>query len=70
MSCYYSQFWTMKELWMGGGDFRSSFGMEPSLVGDAILPHHSNFAEFRITISGPVRLVYLPSWSGGIIKTA
>jgi hypothetical protein len=51
---------------MGGGgtDFRSSFGMEPSLVGDAFLPHHPNFAEFRMTTSGHVRLVLLPSWSG------
>jgi hypothetical protein len=63
--------WTMKELWTGGGgDFRSSFGMETSLVGDAFLSHHSNFAEFRMTISGPVRLVLLPSWYEGIILTA
>ncbi len=49
---------------LGGGDFRSSLGMEPSLVGFAFLPHHPNFAEFRMTISGPVRLVLRPSWSG------
>ena len=48
----------------GGKDFRSSIGMEPSQVGYAFLPHHPNLAEFRMTISGHVRLVLLPSWSG------